>query len=279
MDLPENKLADLIKDDEKAKWRPVNNHNITQFTQDDIQRITRNYATPIGKGAFGEVYLGLLDNDSLVAVNKYIQKNYNEGFAKELIVHSQINHKSVVRLLGYCTEENALMIVTEFISRGNLSNLLHISHDPIPLATRLSIAMECAEALNYMHSMYQPIIHGNIKPENILLDDKLGAKLSDFGISRLLSMDRTQYTINVIGSIGYVDPEFILKGHINPKNDELITRKKICVNGMCTDLTENFMKVVEKGKNISEMLDTEIMNVDWKILNQVRKCRCEKRRF
>jgi hypothetical protein len=72
MDLPENKLADLIKDDEKAKWRPVNNHNITQFTQDDIQRITRNYATPIGKGAFGEVYLGLLDNDSLVAVNKYI---------------------------------------------------------------------------------------------------------------------------------------------------------------------------------------------------------------
>ena len=93
MDLPENKLADLIKDHEKAMWRPVNNHNITRFTQDDIQRITKNYATHIGKGAFGEVYHGILDDGSQVAVKKYIQKNYNEGFAKELIVHSHINHE------------------------------------------------------------------------------------------------------------------------------------------------------------------------------------------
>jgi len=93
MDLPENKLADLIKDNEKAMWRPVNNHNITQFTEDDILRITQNHGTLVGKGGFGEVYQGVLDNGTLVAVKKYIQKNYNEGFAKELIVHSHINHE------------------------------------------------------------------------------------------------------------------------------------------------------------------------------------------
>ncbi|CAO2046074.1 unnamed protein product [Urochloa humidicola] len=280
MDLPENKLSEFMDNDEKPKWRTVNNHNICEFTEDNIKRITQNYTRPIGEGAFGQVYKGVFDDGSLVAVKKYINQNFKQGFAKEVTVHCQINHKNVVRLLGYCADENSLTMVTEFMYNGNLSDLLHCCGDQIDLEERLCIAIDCAEALSYMHcSMYQAIIHGDIKPANILLDDKLSAKLSDFGISRLLTMDKTQYTMNVIGSRGYADPEFIVKGRIDLKNDvysfgvvllELITRRKACEDGIISDLTESFVNAVKLGKMPRSMFDAEIASVsNLKILDKM----------
>jgi serine/threonine protein kinase len=266
MDLPETELRRYIEDNGKPMWTAHNNHNIRYFKEEDIRIITNNYNVLLGKGAFGEVYKGVLDDNSLVAVKRYIH-NVKESFAKEVIVHCQINHRNVVRLIGYCIGENALMMVTEYISRGNLSDILHSSEISISLETRLSIAIGCAEALSYMHSqMYGKVIHGDIKPANILLDDNLNAKIPDFGISKLLSTDNTLYTTHVLGSIGYMDPLFARSGCLTSKSDvysfgvvllELITRRK-AVDGGQISLTENFTQAIAKRKKIREFYDVKV---------------------
>lgn len=83
MDLPENKLTEFIQENEEVKWRHVNNHNITSFSEDDIKRITNDFSTHIGEGGFGQVYRGVLDDGGTVAVKKYIYQNFKQGFAKE----------------------------------------------------------------------------------------------------------------------------------------------------------------------------------------------------
>ncbi|KAE8786919.1 Protein kinase domain containing protein [Hordeum vulgare] len=219
VEIPESKLKDYIQDTDKTKWRLKNNHNIKYFSEDEIKRITSNYSTKLGNGAFGEVYKGVLDDDQWVAVKKYICLDSQQEFAKEVIIHSQINHKNVIRLVGCCIDENAQMMVLEHASNGNLSDRLHCDDNPISLATRLNIAIECAEALNCMHSMYNPVIHLDIKPSNILLGDDFHAKISDFGISRLLLRDNIESTINVKGCIGYMDPAFTQEGCLTVKSD------------------------------------------------------------
>ncbi|XP_037483106.1 uncharacterized protein LOC119362038 [Triticum dicoccoides] len=280
------KPADLIQEDEKVNWRSFNVDGLNKFTEVEIKRNTDNYSTLISKSGSAEVYHGVLEDGSSVAV-KIPLPDMKEHFAKEIIIHCQINHKNVVRLLGYCSEENVLMMITEYTSGGNLRDVLDSREYPISLDARLGIALDCAEVLSYMHSsMCPPIIHGDFKPGNILLDDNFRAKLFDFGISRMFSKDSTQYTVNVIGSIGYMDPLFAKTGYIDPKSDvysfgivlvELVTRKKVYENGTITDLIETFILAVQKGKKAREMFDADIaqssnIKVLDKIVNLAAEC-------
>ncbi|XP_052161214.1 wall-associated receptor kinase-like 9 isoform X2 [Oryza glaberrima] len=208
------------------------------FTRRQMKRITNNYGTVLGRGGFSVVYKGKLDNDRSVAVKKYNWRTQKKEFTKEVIIQSQCSHKNIVRLLGCCVEADAPILVTEFVPNGSLSDLIHgnIELLPVTLETRLQIAIDVAEALVYMHYFQNhPILHGDIKPSNILLGDKHVAKLCDFGISRLLCMDNDEYTGFVVGSKGYMDPVYCETGQLNPKCDvysfgvvllELITRKK-----------------------------------------------------
>ncbi|GJN41072.1 hypothetical protein PR202_gn00397 [Eleusine coracana subsp. coracana] len=131
--------------------------------------------------------------------------------------------------------------------------------------------MECAEALAYMHSyMYTHVIHGDIKPDNILLDDSICAKLSDFGISRLINTDSSVYTEHVIGSRGYMDPLFVRDGCLTVKSDvysfgvvllELITRKKPTTEDGKAGIVYLFTDALLKGpRGVRELFDVEISN-------------------
>ncbi|GJN03502.1 hypothetical protein PR202_ga20956 [Eleusine coracana subsp. coracana] len=245
---------------------------LRSFTEQEIGEITFGYRILLGKGAFGEVYRGILESKRPVAVKRYINGTRKEEFAREVIVHSQINHKNVVRLLGCCTEENALMIVMEFICNGNLEDFLHCKNGscliPLPLHKRLDIAIGSAEVLAYMHSMYCPALHGDIKPANILLDENLVPKISDFGIARLLSADEIQHTSSIIGCRGYVDPIYCQSGVFNPKSDvysfgvvllELITWKtaKYSCNGKARVLVRDFLEAYRTDGSVMAIFDEE----------------------
>lgn len=189
--------------------------NVRCFTRKQMKLITNNYSTTLGKGGFSVVYKGMLDDGRSVAVKQYNWRTQKREFTKEVIIQSQCSHKNIVRLFGCCVEADAPMLVIEFVPNGNLSELLHGKSGqlPVSLETRFQIALDVAEALVYMHcSQSYPILHGDVKPSNILLGDKGVAKLCDFGISRLLSMDSDEYTGFVIGSKGYVDPVFCQTG-------------------------------------------------------------------
>ncbi|OEL21653.1 Wall-associated receptor kinase 2 [Dichanthelium oligosanthes] len=261
------------------------NQNIKVFTEDEIKRITSNFSIPIGQGGFGEVYRGTLDDDyDLVAVKRYICKDLRKEFMQEVSIHSQMSHKNVVELKGYCIGETTLMIVTKYISRGNLDDILHNSDISIPLDVRLGIAIGCAEALSYMHSMHLSsdslVCHGDIKPANILLDSNLTAKLSDFGVSRLLSGGVTQYTTHIKGSVAYMDPIHFQEGCLTPRSDvysfgivllELIARKKVRKGDI-----GSFNKTYANGKGFREIFDAAIANENnMKILKEMRKLSME----
>ncbi|CAL4992594.1 unnamed protein product [Urochloa decumbens] len=248
------------------------NFKIKKFTEENIERITGNYSTPIGKGGFGEVYRGIHDEYDLVAVKRYIHGDLREEFMEEVSIHSKINHKNVVKLIGYCIGESLLTLVTEYISKGSLDEILHNTDISIPLDVRLGIAIGCAEALSYMHSMHLSsdslVCHGDIKPANILLDENLTAKVSDFGLSRLLSGGITRYTSHIRGSIDYMDPIYLRDGCLTPRSDvysfgavllELIARKRVKEGNI--SLIGTFCKAFAKRKGLKKLFDIEVANV------------------
>ena len=210
---------------------------IKLFKKEELKEILKS-KNLIGKGFFGEVYKGLLDN-KLVAVKKPKfggALENNEQFANEVIIQSQVIHKNIVRLIGCCLEVDIPMLVYEFIPNGSLEDLLHSNKVvPVNIDVRLSIAAQSADGLSYMHSKTNnKVLHGDIKPANILLDDNFMPKISDFGTSRLIARDK-EHAENVIGDMSYMDPVCMETNLLTEKSDvysfgvvilELISRKR-----------------------------------------------------
>ncbi|KAL6644282.1 hypothetical protein ACP70R_015890 [Stipagrostis hirtigluma subsp. patula] len=241
-------------------------NNIKIFKKEELKPILRS-CNIVGKGAFGEVYKGLLGGNQ-VAVKKSINVDaaQKEQFANEVIIQSRIIHKNIVKLIGCCLEVDIPMLVYEFISRGSLDDILHDHRMmPLNLDLRLRIAAESAEGLAYMHSTAK-ILHGDVKPANILLDDEFVPKISDFGISRLIAIDKEHHTEYVIGDRSYVDPVYIETGLLTKKSDvysfgvvllELICRKKAIYSDN-NSLVKSFLDAHKIERTPTELFDKEI---------------------
>lgn len=193
-----------------------------RFDYEELDVATDDFKTLIGSGGFGAVYKGVLPDKTVVAVKKITNLGVQgkKDFCTEIAVIGNIHHANLVKLKGFCAQGRQRLLVYEYMNRGSLDRTLFGSGPVIEWQERLDIALGTARGLAYLHSgCDQKIIHCDVKPENILLQDHFQAKLSDFGLSKLLSPEQSSLFTTMRGTRGYLAPEWLTNSAISEKTD------------------------------------------------------------
>ncbi|XP_021734708.1 LEAF RUST 10 DISEASE-RESISTANCE LOCUS RECEPTOR-LIKE PROTEIN KINASE-like 2.1 isoform X2 [Chenopodium quinoa] len=197
-----------------------------RYTYADIRKITNFFKDKLGEGGYGSVYKGRLHNGRFVAVKKLkVLKDDGKDFINEVLSISRTNHVNVVTLLGFCFEGNKRALVFEFLPNGSLEKFIYGKEirQSLQCETIFNIAIGIARGLDYLHrGCNMRILHFDIKPHNILLDEEYCPKISDFGVARLCPLKSSLISMSEArGTIGYIAPEVVCRnfGGISHKSD------------------------------------------------------------
>nr|GEU45997.1 probable LRR receptor-like serine/threonine-protein kinase At1g53430 [Tanacetum cinerariifolium] len=192
-----------------------------------IKSATHNFdsANKIGEGGFGPVYKGVLPDGSEIAVKQLSarSKQGNREFVTEIGMISALQHPNLVKLYGCCIEGKELLLVYEYLINNSLARALFGRDDQklnLDWSTRKKICMGIAKGLAYLHEESRlKIVHRDIKATNVLLDKDLNAKISDFGLAKLDEEENTHISTRIAGTIGYMAPEYAMRGYLTDKAD------------------------------------------------------------
>lgn len=217
------------------------NNSKSWFTYDELAHATDNFSAHnlLGEGGFGRVYKGVLVDGREVAV-KQLKIGSGQGereFRAEVEIISRVHHRHLVSLVGYCILEHDRLLVYDYVPNDTLYYHLHAEGRPVmDWATRVKVAAGAARGIAYLHEDCHPrIIHRDIKSSNILLDKNFEAQVSDFGLAKLALDSNTHVTTRVMGTFGYMAPEYATSGKLTEKSDvysfgvvllEMITGRK-----------------------------------------------------
>ncbi|GLT39404.1 hypothetical protein SLA2020_135970 [Shorea laevis] len=219
------------------------------FTFEELKTITGNFRLDrvLGGGGFGSVYKGFITEDLReglqpiqVAVKVHDGDNSYQGHREwlaEVIFLGQLSHPNLVKLIGYCCEDDHRVLIYEYMARGSVeNNLFSKVLLPLPWSIRMKIAFGAAKGLAFLHEAKKPVIYRDFKTSNILLDLDYNAKLSDFGLAKDGPVgDKSHVSTRIMGTYGYAAPEYIMTGHLTPRSDvysfgvvllELLTGRK-----------------------------------------------------
>jgi hypothetical protein len=192
-----------------------------RFSYDELQKATKCFQEELGSGVSGTVYKGVLEDERQVAVKKLHDMMQGEQeFRSELSTIGRIYHMNLVRIWGFCAEQTHKLLVSEFVENGSLDRFLFDSQNLISVlqwSQRYNIALGVAKGLAYLH--HEWIVHCDVEPENILLDEEFEPKIADFGLVKLLNRVGSQMLSRVHGTRGYIAPEWALNLPITEKAD------------------------------------------------------------
>ncbi|XP_073223862.1 cysteine-rich receptor-like protein kinase 10 isoform X2 [Cicer arietinum] len=198
-----------------------------QFDLATIEIATNNFSddNKIGKGGYGQVYKGILPDGQEIAV-KRLSKSSGQGaeeFKNEVMLIAKLQHRNLVRLIGFCLEDQEKILIYEYVPNKSLD---HFLFDPqkqkqLTWSERYNIIKGIARGILYLHEDSRlKIIHRDIKPSNVLLDNNMIPKISDFGMARMVAIEQIQGQTNrVVGTYGYMSPEYAMHGHFSVKSD------------------------------------------------------------